>query len=83
MVFYKKPPHYFSNWLHKFALPQGKPEWLSIKEGLNKNIRILFGGGNLLDFISGEGLGLEIGGNGENTERKDYNWCYFRGNLET
>lgn len=23
------------------------------------------GGGNILDFISGEGLGLEIGGNGE------------------
>lgn len=69
--------------VHKFALPQEKPEWWSIKEGLNKNIRILLGGGNILDFISGEGLGLEIGGNGENTERKDYNWCYFRGNLET
>lgn len=51
--------------VHKFALPQEKPELRSIKEGLNKNIRILLGGGNILDFISGEGLGLEIGGNGE------------------
>lgn len=82
-VFYKKPPYYFPKWLHKFALPQRKPEWLSFKEGLNKHIRILFGGRNLLDFISGEGLRLEIGGYGENTERKDYNWSFFGGNIET